>query len=298
MQGAGPTADTGGGEAVSSRPPELSMIVRAACLSLALAAAPAMAQPYDPPISIPGGGPPEAPPPPGPPPQQVFVSPAGEPFRAEMDQPYPVAAWFSRADTDHDGVLTRAEFTADSLAFFDTLDTDRDRVVDGFENADYERDIAPEITGIASSRERPEGMAERLALPPSRAEMMGPPSFLHPRGRPMTAPRQGAAQFALINEPHPVRGADADLDQRVSRAEAEAAAQRRFALLDKDGDGRLALVDLPATPAQRRAAGPRGGPPNGGRRKKPPREVEMRLQPGAGNAIGYATPVESSRETP
>lgn len=272
------------------------MIVRAACLSLALAAAPAMAQSYDPPISIPGGGPPEAPPPHGPPPRQIFVSPAGEPFRAEMDQPYPVAAWFSRADADHDGVLTRAEFTADSLAFFDTLDTDGDRVVDGFENADYERDVAPEITGIASNHERPEGTAERLALPPSRTEqMMGRPSFLHPRGRPMTAPRQGAAQFALINEPHPVRGADADLDQRVSRAEAEAAAHRRFALLDKDGDGRLALVELPATPAQRRAAGPED---DGGRRKKPPREVEMRLQSAAANAIGYATSVESNRETP
>src|SRR3990167_3831346 len=41
---------------------------------------------------------------------------------------------------------------------------------------------------------------------------MGPPSFLHPRGRPMTAPRQGAGQFALVNEPHPVRGADAALE--------------------------------------------------------------------------------------
>lgn len=274
------------------------MIVRAACLSFVLATAPALAQSYDPPISIPGGGPPEAPPPPGPPPRQVFVSPAGEPFRAEMDQPYPVAAWFNRADGDQDGVLTQAEFTTDSLAFFDTLDTDKDRVVDGFENADYERDIAPEITGIASNREPPAGMAERLALPPSRAEMMGPPSFLHPRGRPMTAPRQGAAQFALINEPHPVRGADADLDQRVSRAEAEAAARRRFALLDRDGDGRLALADLPATPAQRRAASRPDDPPGGGRRKQPPKRVEMRLQPAAANAIGHAMPVDSSHETP
>lgn len=276
------------------------MIVRAACLLLVLAAAPAVAQPYGPPISIPGGGPPDAPPPPGPPPRQIFISPAGEPFRAEMDGTYPVAAWFSRADADHDGVLTPVEFTADSLAFFDTLDTDKDRVVDGFENADYERDIAPEITGIAANRLRPGDVAGPPAyFPPSRTEqMMGPPSFLHPRGRKVAAPRQGAAQFALLNEPHPVRGADADLDQRVSRAEAEAAARRRFALLDQDGDGRLALADLPATPAQLRMAGPQAGPPDGGRRKTPPSEVEMRLQPAAANAIGYAVPVDSSRETP
>lgn len=276
------------------------MLVRAACLLLVFAAAPAMAQPYEPPISIPGGGPPDAPPPPGPPPQQIFVSPAGEPFRAEMDQPYPVAAWFSRADADHDGVLTQAEFTADSLAFFDTLDTDKNRIVDGFENADYERDIAPEITGIAANRlRRGDEGGPPMYFPPSRTEqMMGPPSLMHPRGRKMVAPRQGAAQFALINEPHPVRGADADLDQRVSRAEAEAAARMRFALLDRDGDGRLALADLPATPAQLRQAGPPDEPPGGGRRKKPPKRVEMRLQPAGVSANEFPVVADSSHETP
>ena len=52
----------------------------------------------------------------------VFISPAGEPFRAPPDQPYPVADWFNRADADHDAALSRAEFKADSLAFFDRLD--------------------------------------------------------------------------------------------------------------------------------------------------------------------------------
>lgn len=292
------------------------MIARAACLLLVFTAAPAMAQssetpisaqspeppvsaqPYEPPISIPGGGPPEAPPPPGPPPQQIFVSPAGEPFRADLDQPYPVAAWFNRADADHDGALTPAEFSADSLAFFVTLDTDKDGVVDGFENADYEREIAPEISGIAFNPERP-SLLGGPSLPPTRADMMGPPSFLHPRGTPLSPPRQGAAQFSLINEPHPVRGADADLDQKVSRAEAEAAAQRRFTFLDKDGDGRLVLGELPRTPAQLRPAGPPDGPGGGGRRKKPPKRVEMQLQRDAVSAIQIAPPASaSSHETP
>ena len=273
------------------------MIARVACVLFVLVAAPAAAQPYEPPISIPGGGPEEPPPPPGPPPQQVFISPAGEPFRAEQGQPYPVAVWFSRADADHDGVLTQAEFTADSLAFFDRLDTDKDHVVDGFENADYERNIAPEITGIMPDHERPSIIGgPPVAVPPSRVEqMIGAPSFLHPRGRPMVARRQGAAQYSVINEPHPVRGADADLDQRVSRAETEAAARRRFAFLDADGDGRIALIDLPKTPAQLM----HDGPPPDARRKKPPKRVEMRLQPAAANAIQIAKPAsDSSHEAP
>lgn len=244
------------------------MIARFACLLLVLAATPAMAQSYEPPISIPGGGPEEPPPPPGPPPQQVFISPAGEPFRSEQEEPYPVAAWFIRADADHDGVLTLTEFTADSLAFFDRLDTNKDHVVDGFENVDYERDVAPEITGIMPDHERPPMLGgPPIAVPPSRAEqILGQPSFLHPRGKPMVARRQGAAQYSVINEPHPVRGADADLDQRVSRAEAEAAASRRFAFLDADGDGRIALADLPKTPAQMMSEGP---PPEERRKKSP-----------------------------
>lgn len=273
------------------------MIARVACLLLVLAAAPAAAQPYEPPISIPGGGPQEPPPPPGPPPQQIFFSPSGEPFRAEPGEAYPVGLWFNQADANHDGSLTLSEFTADALAFFNRLDTDKDGIVDGFENADYERDVAPEITGLMRRRELidPVG-APPLPPPPSRADQMGPPTILQPRGglAPMVR-RQGAAQYSLINEPHPVRGADADLDQRVSRAEAEAAAKMRFGLLDKDGDGRLTLADLPKTPAQRFAE----PPPEGRRRKTPPRRVEMRLQPAAANAIEFARPASvSSHERP
>ena len=31
-------------------------------------------------------------------PPNVFISPCGEPFRAKLDQPYPVADWFKQAD--------------------------------------------------------------------------------------------------------------------------------------------------------------------------------------------------------
>ena len=274
------------------------MIVRVACLFLLFAATPALAQEPDGPISIPGGGPREPPPPPGPPPLQLFISPAGEPFRAEPDTPYPVAAWFSRADADHDGQLTRAEFTADALGFFDQLDSDRNQIVDGFENARYEREVAPEILGIMPAPNsgpkgpwfsvRPRGGGQRGAEPESAP-------LPRQRGAPPPARRQGAAQYALLNEPHPVRGADADLDQRVSRLEAETAARRRFALLDQDGDRHLLLADLPRTAAQV-AFEP---PPEGDRRRKPPKRVEMRRQPPAAIAIETALPrARFLQETP
>ncbi|MEI9891976.1 MAG: EF-hand domain-containing protein, partial [Caulobacteraceae bacterium] len=54
------------------------------------------------------------------PPQRasLFVSPAGEPFRAGPGEPYPVAVWFRLADADGDGKLTRDEFVADAARFF------------------------------------------------------------------------------------------------------------------------------------------------------------------------------------
>ena len=187
------------------------------------------------------------------PPELVFTTPAGEPFRSPMGAPYPVADWFALADADHDGALTSAEFAADSGAFFARLDSDRDGRVDGFENADYEKAIAPEITGVMRRPPaRPSGGGSNWR-PMSRADAMwGRMPFLSPGPNGPKGPpkRQGAAQYGLLNEPHPVRGADADLDGKVTRAEAEAAARRRFALLDLDGDGRLVLADLPKTPAQ------------------------------------------------
>lgn len=183
----------------------------------------------------------------------VFISPAGEPFRAPTAAPYPSADWFRRADADRDGAITVAEFTVDALAFFNRVDTSKDGRVDGFENADYERDVAPEITGVLRRPERRRPGALDSFRPPTRGDMMwGRAPLLAPGGRDDGPPprRLGAAQYGLLNEPHPVRAADNDFDGKVTRAEAEAAARRRFGLLDGDGDGRLVLEDLPRTPAQ------------------------------------------------
>jgi hypothetical protein len=169
-----------------------------------------------------------------PPKEQVFISPAGEPFRAPLGQAYPMAAWFARADANRDGSLTAAELAADHIVFFESVDTSKDGVLDAFESDEYERIIAPEVAA---------------ELRPNRARG---PRALFGRRRPEGSQPQGAAIFGLINEPLPVRAADANFDFRVSRAEFTNAAARRFALLDLDKDGRLTLAELPPTRAQLR----------------------------------------------
>jgi len=270
------------------------MSPRLACLILLLAASPALSQPMGPPSD--GRGDSEGP---GRPRQQLFISPAGEPYRAPPGAPYPEADWFARSDADHDGALDLDEFTADALSFFDRLDVNHDRVVDGFENSDYEKKVAPEILGMAggpgeegpmAGGGRGGGPGGGPGGPPPGGRrgggggMGGPPGAPGPGGRGSQTPRrQGAAQYSLLNEPQPVRGADANLDQRVSRAEAASAAKGRWVRLDRDADGRLTLAELPKTPEQL-AAGRGGVDPR--RRSKPSPAKRRPLSPlksGAGD---------------
>ena len=199
------------------------------------------------------GGPPRQPR------RQLFISPAGEPFRAEPGAPYPVAAWFAVADTDHDGALTRDEFTADSLRFFDRLDVDHNGVIDGFEVSAYETQVAPEILqGFQGGGEGPG--AHGQGGPPGQGGHRGGKRSGGGGGgggkragaSPMGGMLQGATPYSLLAEPEPVSASDGDFDRRVTRAEAAKAAKARFALLDTDGDGKLRLTDLPKTPVQAR----------------------------------------------
>jgi hypothetical protein len=261
------------------------MIIKALAALAALGlAAPAMGQPGPPPSGH-GEGPGH---PPGGPGMQVFLSPAGEPFRAPRDEPYPVAAWFAAADTDHDGALTLAEFTADFARFFERLDADRNGVVDGFEVADYENKIAPEVLphmALANEEGGREGMG-----PPGGAERRGggPPGGGPPGGgrgggmggmggghvRRGPAGVDGAGAYGILNLPEPVSGADQDFDGKVTRDEWLAAAKARFRMLDKNGDGRVTLAELPLTRVQRLATETPKAPKRGlFGRKSGPREM-------------------------
>ncbi len=168
--------------------------------------------------------------------EQLFVSPAGQPFRAPPGAPYPVAAWFAQADADHDGRLTRAEFRADADAWFKIVDQDGNGLLGMIEARRWEEELVPEM-----SRD-PMGSAIGRRGPPKRNEA--------------DHRRQGAAAYSLVNEPHPVRGADSDFSMTVSAREWTAATDRRFTVLDPDGDGAVLAADLKPTPAQARPSAP------------------------------------------
>ncbi len=183
----------------------------------------------------------------------VFISPSGEPFRGGAHDPYPVDVWFARADADHDGALSRAEFVADAIAFFHKLDLNGDGVIDGAELSAYEQDTAPEIlprvVGL-TARDMPPLPANNQSEREEQARTRGQPDEPRRLGPAIS----GAAFFGLLPEDEPVASNDADFDGKITLAEATAAARRRFDLLDKTHHGRLDRAELPKTPAERMAA--------------------------------------------
>ena len=196
--------------------------------------------------------------PPAPPPK-LFLSPSGEPFRLSPSDPDPLGAWFDQVDTKRQGYIDREEFRADAMRFFKQLDENGDGVIDGFEVADYEAKIAPEIADWSLGRYPGE-----FGPPPGQ-----PPPSQHRHGQPpqhdvgYTAPaedkhdrgKQGQAIAQLVDEPEPVSGADFNLDSHITLAEWMRATDDRFDLLDTDHSGRLTLAALRArmnAPAQRR----------------------------------------------
>ncbi len=208
-------------------------LLPALALTLSALAVPAVAQPPgERPAGPPSGGrPPEG--------RNLFLSPSGEPFRG----PGGLETWFKGADTDHDGALSLAEFRADALRFFKVVDANGDGAIDGLENRAYETRIAPEILSAAER----EDDAPQGGGPPPGGGMGGGhgDGMRKPGGHGGMSRREGAARFSLINEPQPVRGADANLDWKVTVDEWSRAAARRFALLDTGQTGRLSLGDLP-----------------------------------------------------
>jgi hypothetical protein len=204
---------------------------------------------------------------------QLFISPCGEPYRARAGEPYPSALWFKQADLNHDGVVDKAEFRADHAGFFEALDSDDNGYLDGREIGFYEKRVVPDVLGPeaislrGAPRDLPGHEGARLFLaqlggigPLQQPEGGHPndPATLGPKGPPpslgATRPRKrellGAAAYGFFGEAEPLFAADTNLDGRVSKAEFMAAADRRFAILDKRHDGKLTLDELPKTPSQ------------------------------------------------
>ena len=201
---------------------------------------------------------------------QRFISPCGQPWRAGDGEPYPLLTWFAATDVDHDGSIDIYEFRADHERFFDALDQDHNGLLDSAEISFYEKRVAPDVLmGQLISALDP-----RQAAPPGlwggeiiRAQIGGgpgsglnPPAYSPPGAQgpgpdlgASRAPRQpliGAGVFGLLNDAEPVSSADANLDGRVTKAEFLAAADRRFKRLDRKGDGKLTIDELPKPQAQ------------------------------------------------
>ncbi|SRR5579883_2758084 len=178
-----------------------------------------------------------------PPAKLVFLSPSGEPFRPTPAAPDPLKTWFDQADTKHQGYIDLGEFRADAARFFKTLDENGDGVIDGFEVADYEAKVVPELASEAEDRliaaaERAKGGERRRGQDRSDAKGAAAPGA--------HAARQEGGIRQLIGEPEPVSGADFNFDSHITLAEWMTAADQRFEILDEAKDGKLTLDELRA----------------------------------------------------
>ena len=165
-----------------------------------------------------------------------FLSPMGEPFRSPDPAADNIGTWFAGADGDRDGALALAELRQDSRRFFALLDTDGNGELSMAEIARYENEVAPEVQ--VGLQMRSTGFGDWRGGRRRR-------NLVYERGL------DGAGRFSFLNIPHPVMAADLDMNRGVSREEFAQAADQRFALLDKDRDGRLARAELPPLPRPR-----------------------------------------------
>lgn len=196
-----------------------------------------------------------------------FISPMGEPFRPPSSGEAPIARWFTKADRNHDGMLTADEMQADADRFFAKLDSNQDDQIDPDELKTYEWEIAPEVQ-VNSNWRRPRGQA---AIQTDGKPEPNPDHYLGSSSRKRGEDQhdgyrvdglQGAARYGLLNIPQPVASADADFNRLITLIEFRQAATYRFKLLDSQGQGRLMLpaleAQLPVRPKGKRAKVPKG----------------------------------------
>lgn len=158
----------------------------------------------------------------------TFISPMGEPVRS-ADSLSGAEHWFRAIDASQDSRISREEFQADALRFFAILDTNRDGLIDPAELDHYEADVAPEVRVMST---------------------YGDPALVKTDqdGNVTQAPyptRLGAGRYGFLAMPEPVAYADINFDRAVTRLEFRQSADKRFKMLDLDGDGALRRGELP-----------------------------------------------------
>jgi len=193
----------------------------------------------------------------------MFISPCGEPFRAQPGAPYPVVDWFNQADANHDGKLDKDEFRADADRFFKQLDINGDGALSRSEILVYERKWVPEILGGNVTVGQYGGarlwLAQYAGGPGNGVSGMSPP--INPNGdKPIqTKPKApvldesgaGASPYSFFDEPEPIMTADFNVNGLILRDNFLKVADMHFDALDSDQKGYLTLNSLPQTAVER-----------------------------------------------
>lgn len=157
-----------------------------------------------------------------------FIAPMGEPFRSK-DKLSGAEHWFEQADADGDNRVTLEEFKADAFKFFATLDVDKSDDIDPKEIEHYEEYVAPEVKVTNSWGD------------PNKGKMDNDGNYTPPP----YPERIGAGRIAWLAIPEPIIYADTNFDRGVDKREFNAAAEKRFKMLDRNGDGALTRGELP-----------------------------------------------------
>ena len=207
---------------------------------------------------------------------RTFISPMGEPFRADERGDDLIGRWFAGADANHDGAIDLAEMEADAARFYATLDINHDGEIDPGEIERYETEIAPEIHQLGAgggfgggggrSGGRGGGHGGRGGGMGGHGGGMGGGRGGFGGGGHRDggdgAAREGrrggfgGRAISLLDLPEPVTAADYNFNRGISAAEFKQAADQRFVALDANHDGRIQASELvpfrpqrPPTPA-------------------------------------------------
>lgn len=172
-----------------------------------------------------------------------YMSLMGEMFRPNQAGQDPFDQWFKLADTDGDGTISRVEFRADAQAFFESLDPNGDKFIDGQEMAAYEL-MAPGRTraagggapSVSSARPQP-----KSSVPVEKGKIAVVTSGDAPSA---TRVHPGGGPINSSEVPQPVAMADLNIDGRVTIEEFLKTASKRFANYDVDQDQRLTRKEL------------------------------------------------------
>lgn len=173
----------------------------------------------------------------------VYLSLMGEPFWTDEKGKPPFDQWLDMADQDGDGMISKAEFRKDAEAFFESLDTTGDHVIDGQEMAKYEQ-LAPGKTRAAGGAGRTPSSARPTPTPSSPVEK-GMVAIVSSGNVPSaTRIHPGGGPIDYTDLPQPVAMADRNIDGRVTADEFRKTADMRFANYDRDKDGKLGRKEL------------------------------------------------------